>query len=205
MALGLGPDPGNRIGLGRRQRTRGGVAFRSSLAEPFGEAFLRCALHCLLTGDIPGVRQAYLDIVFALRRRTMSTYEVSSRVRLTKTPDEYEAIRTTRRELSYEAVLASGRSTWRVGERIRVYRTSRGTGAVVPERDDETYATAAWTDTHDYDVAHYVRVLTDIFASRLERAFAPADHAVVFSDPEQPSLFERDVTTIRAILQTRAH
>jgi DNA polymerase I len=180
-----------------------GVAFRSSRAEPFGEAFLRRAIRCLLTGDVPGVRQAFLDSVFALRRRTMSTYDVSSRVRLTKSPEEYESTRTTRRELSYEAVLASGRTTWRVGERVRVYRTSRGTGAVVPERDDDAYATSVWIDTHDYDAAHYVRVLTDNFASRLERAFAPDDHAAVFSDPEQPSLFERNVTAIRPILQTR--
>ncbi len=181
-----------------------GVAFRSSRAEPFGEAFLRRAIRCLLTEDVPGVRLAYLDSIFALRRRTMATYDVSSRVRLTKSPEEYEAVRATRRELSYEAVLASGRTTWRVGERVRVYRTSRGIGAVVPERDDEAYATSVWIDTHDYDVGHYVRVLTDNFASRLERAFAPEDHESVFSDPEQPSMFERDVMAIRPILQARA-
>jgi DNA polymerase I len=178
-----------------------GVAFRSSRAEPFGEAFLRRAIACLLTGDIPGVRQAYLDRVFALRRRTMSTYDVSSRVRLTKSPEEYADTRATHREHSYEAVLASGRATWRVGERVRVYRTARGSGGVVPDRDDETRAAMEWTDTRDYDVDHYVRVLTDIFASRLERAFTPEDHSVVFSDPGQPSLFERDVHSIRAILQ----
>jgi hypothetical protein len=150
---------------------------------------------------VPGVRQAYLHSVFALRRRTMATYDVSSRVRLTKSPEEYEAVRATRRELSYEAVLASGRTTWGVGERVRVYRTSRGTGALVPERDEDAYATSVWIDTHDYDAAHYVRVLTDNFASRLERAFGADDHAAVFSDPEQPSLFERDVMTIRPVLR----
>ena len=198
----LSHEPKNYALLSYDDRlTLRGVAFRSSRAEPFGEAFLRRAIRCLLTEDVPGVRQAYLDSVFALRRRTMATYDVSSRVRLTKSPEEYEAVRATRRELSYEAVLASGRTTWGIGERVRVYRTSRGTGAIVPERDEDAYATSVWIDTHDYDAAHYVRVLTDNFASRLERAFGADDHAAVFSDPEQPSLFERDVMTIQPVLR----
>src|SRR6185436_5643625 len=45
-----------------------GVAFRSSRAEPFGETFLRRALLRLLVGDVPGVREAYLDTLGALRR-----------------------------------------------------------------------------------------------------------------------------------------
>jgi len=177
-----------------------GVAFRSSRAEPFGETFLRRAIGCLLSGDIPGVRDAYLDTVFSLRRRTLPTYAVSSRVRLTKTPDEYAAVRADRRELTYESLLASGRTTWRVGERVRVYRTAHGSGGVVPDPDDESQ-TITWTDARDYDVDHYVRVLTNNFASRLERAFADDDHAALFSDPEQPSLFARDVAAIRTVLR----
>jgi len=177
-----------------------GVAFRSSRAEPFGETFLRRAIGCLLSGDIPGVRDAYLDTVFSLRRRSLPTYAVSSRVRLTKTPDEYAAVRADRRELTYESLLASGRTTWRVGERVRVYRTAHGSGGVVPDPDDESQ-TITWTDARDYDVDHYVRVLTNNFASRLERAFADDDHAALFSDPEQPSLFARDVAAIRTVLR----
>jgi len=37
-----------------------GVAFRSSRAEPFDEAFLRKAIGHLLMGDVAGVREAYL-------------------------------------------------------------------------------------------------------------------------------------------------
>jgi DNA polymerase I len=48
-----------------------GVALRSSRAEPFGERFLRQALFCTLTNDIPGVRQAFLDTVTALRNRSL--------------------------------------------------------------------------------------------------------------------------------------
>ncbi|MCC7186775.1 MAG: ribonuclease H-like domain-containing protein [Acidobacteria bacterium] len=179
-----------------------GVAFRSSRAEPFGDAFLRRAISCLLRGDIPGVRESYLSTVFALRRRTLPTYDVSSRVRLTKTPDEYAEVRGERRELTYEAMLACGHTTWRVGERVRVYRTAQGSGGVVPDPDDEAMTTV-WVDRRDYDVDHYVRILTQNFASRLERSFSPDDHAAIFSDPEQPSLFARDVNSIRASLHVQ--
>lgn len=182
-----------------------GVAFRSSRAEPFGEAFLRRAIDCLLRHDIVGVRQAYLDTVFALRRRELPTFDVSSRVRLTKTSDEYRAVRTSRRELTYEALLTSGRTEWELGERVRVYRTAGGGGKVVPDPDDEAIATAdGWIDRRDYDVDHYVRVLKDNFASRMERAFTPDDYETVFADPTQPSLFARHIEEVRAVLNKEA-
>src|SRR5205085_3770705 len=103
-----------------------GVAFRSSRAEPFGELFLRTAVERLLVGDVAGVRAAYLATVSGLRRRELPTFEVSSRVKLTKTPGEYLATREGRRELAYEAMLAAGRTTWSAGERARIYRTRTG-------------------------------------------------------------------------------
>ena len=174
-----------------------GVAFRSSRAEPFGERFLRRAISRLLVGDVAGVRDAYLATVTALRRRTLSTHDVSSRVRLTKTPARYLASREKRRELPYEAMLASGRASWSAGDRARVYRTSGGQGAVVTEPDDRPEGAA---DPRDYDVDHYVRVLRESFAVRLARAFAPEDFAAIFADPDQPSLFEPSIETIRPIL-----
>src|SRR5512146_3192638 len=51
-----------------------GVAFRSSRAEPFGEAFLKDAIARLLVGDVPGVHDVYLATIAALRRRAMSTH-----------------------------------------------------------------------------------------------------------------------------------
>ncbi len=176
-----------------------GVAFRSSRAEPFGEAFLRNAIERLLRGDIAGVRNAFLESVFALRRREMPTFDVSSRVRLTKTPDKYREARETRRELTYEALIASGRTSWSLGERVRVYRTAAGSGNVVADPDDET-VTPTTIDARDYDVEHYVRVLRDNFASRLDRAFAPEDYEAIFADPRQPSLFDRPVDEIKSVL-----
>jgi DNA polymerase elongation subunit (family B) len=161
-----------------------GVAFRSSRAEPFGEAFLRRALRSLLGGDVAGVRDAYLDALYALRARLLTAREVSSRVRLTKAPAQYAATRETRRELAYEALLAAGRTTWRVGDRVRVYRAVGGAGGLAA--DDEEGADA---DRRDYDVEHYARVLRDNFAVRLARALTPDDFEAVFADPDQLSLF----------------
>ncbi|MGH7615867.1 MAG: DNA polymerase domain-containing protein, partial [Gemmatimonadaceae bacterium] len=131
-----------------------GVAFRSSRAEPFGEAFLRKAIARLLAGDVVGVRDAYVDTVTALRRRELSTHDVSSRVRLTKSPARYAAVRERRRELPYEAMLSSSRAEWSVGDRVRVYRTRAGEGRVVESDDDAGAEHRA--DRRDYDIEHYV-------------------------------------------------
>jgi DNA polymerase I len=178
-----------------------GVAFRSSRAEPFGEAFLRRALSRLLVDDVAGVREAYLATIAALRRRELPTHDVSSRVRLTKTPERYLETRDTRRELSYEAMFASGRTSWTIGERVRVYRTQSGQGGVVSDPDDGDSAPDD-ADRRDYDVEHYVRVLRETFAARLARAFTPDDYAAVFADPEQPSLFASALGTVRPVLTT---
>lgn len=172
-----------------------GVAFRSSRAEPFGEAFLRGAISRLLSGDIAGVREAYLATRRSLHRRALATHDVSARVRLTKTPEEYFAVRERRRELPYEALLRSGRTTWSPGDRIRIYRTRNGTGGVVPDSQDVH-------DPRDYDVDHYSRVLRDTYAARMARAFTPEDFAAVFADPDQPSLFPSSLATAQAILTT---
>jgi DNA polymerase elongation subunit (family B) len=178
-----------------------GVAFRSSRAEPFGEAFLRAAVGRLLVGDVAGVRNAYLTAVERLRRREYPTTEVASRVRLTKTPAEYRTTRESRQELAYEAMLAAGRTTWLAGERVRVYRAAGGRGALIADPDD---AAPGAPDPRDYDVEHYVRMLRETYAARLARAFAPEDHAALFGDPDQPSLFTAAFDAIRPILTTVA-
>jgi len=176
-----------------------GVAFRSSRAEPFGEAFLRRAIGRLLAGDVAGVREVYLATLDALRRRELPTYDVSSKVRLTKTPGGYMATRDSRRELPYEAMLASGRTAWTAGDRIRVYRTKSGSGGVI----DESEADASLNknvDRRDYAVDYYARLLRETFAVRLARAFTPADYEAVFADPDQMTLFAPSMSTIRTVL-----
>jgi len=197
----LSHEPKNYVLLGYDGTlTLRGVAFRSSRAEPFGEAFLRAALVRLFAGDVGGVREVYLATLGALRRRELPSYDVSSRVRLTKPPARYAETRAARREFAYEALLASGRTRWRAGERVRVYRTQGGAGAVVPS-DGE--GDGGWTDPRDYDVEHYARVLRDNFAVRLARALTPEDFAVVFAGADQLSLFEPPTAAMRPVLDTR--
>jgi hypothetical protein len=103
-----------------------GVAFRSSRSERFGQSFLRQAIACLFDGDVAAARAAFVAAVGRLRRREVPTRDVTTVARLTKTPEEYLATRADRRELAYEALLASGRTTWAAGDRVRVYRASGG-------------------------------------------------------------------------------
>ena len=177
-----------------------GVAFRSSRAEPFGETFLRRAIAHLLIGDVVGVREAYVNVLDRLRRQELPTYDVSSRVRLTKSPAEYLAVRESRRELPYEAMLAAGRDPWSVGDRVRVYRKRNGGAGLLEEADDGGPRIHA-SDPRDYDVEHYARQLRQTFACRLACAFTPADYEAVFADADQLSLFTPAVSEIRTVLE----
>jgi DNA polymerase elongation subunit (family B) len=176
-----------------------GVAFRSSRSEPFGDRFLRLAIKRLLLGDIVGVRDAYLATIASLRIRALPTHDVSSRVRVTKTPAKYLETREKRRELQYEALLASGRTSWSVGDRIRVYRKQNGEGGMVASSEDDT----PLPDARDYDVEYYVRVLRSAYAERLARAFTAEDFAKVFAEPDQYSLFDPAIDTIEPVLTRR--
>ncbi|HEX3852027.1 MAG TPA: ribonuclease H-like domain-containing protein [Polyangiaceae bacterium] len=179
-----------------------GVAFRSSRAEPFGEDFLRRALACLLSGDLVGVREAYVSTTFALRRRTLTTFDVSARVRLTKTPTEYLSSRAQRRELSYEALLNNGQADWAPGDRIRVYRIAKGRAGLLvdPDAPHDPGAPERNPDPRDYDVEYYLRLLRETYAARLARGLTPDDFAAICADPEQPSLFERVLSKSRPTL-----
>jgi hypothetical protein len=94
-------------------------------------------------------------------------------------------------------MFAAGRTSWSVGDRVRVYRNSAGEGALAIEPDDDD---AESTDRRNYDVEHYIRVLRDSFAVRLARAFTHEDFAAVFADPDQPSLFQPSISAIRTVL-----
>jgi hypothetical protein len=135
----------------------------------------------------------------ALRRRQVPTFDVSSRVRLTKSPSQYLAIRERRRELSYEAMLSGGRKDWAVGERVRIYRAIGGRAGLLPDPEVDSAASNA-ADARDYDVEYYVRLLRETFAARLVRALTPEDFATVFDDPGQPSLFAPLLTNSRPVL-----
>lgn len=165
-----------------------GVAFRSSRSEAYGERFLREAAGRLLAGDVAGAREAYRATVAAVRARALPTADVTMRVRLTKETAAYVATRHRRRELPYEAVLTSGRATWSVGERVRVYRATGGRAGLLPTVEEGEEEAA---DPRDYDAEHYVRTLRDGYATRLARAFSAEGFRALFDDPDRPSLFAR--------------
>jgi len=169
-----------------------GVAFRSIKFEGFGDAFLKTAVGCLLRGDVPGVRAAYMATAQAIRHRELPTAQVATRARLTKTSAQYYAIRGSRREAPYEAMINAGRTTWGRGERVHLYRATGGQHALWDESQP--------TDRRDYDIAHYLRMLHGNYAVRLDRAFTPADYATLFAADDQPSLFATPLDTIQPIL-----
>jgi DNA polymerase, archaea type len=200
-----------------------GVALRSSRSEPFGERFLRRALLCLLTNDIPGVQRAFLETVDAIRRCELPAADMGSRVRLSKSPEAYLAARASHPEPQYEALLAAGRARWYPGERVRFYRTRHKAYVWLPDEAQETTLRGEWEDetapagdarslapqpgagdgTHkdvtnrrDYDVEHYLNVLVTSYAGRLRKAFSPQDFAQLFRLDAQAGLFDQPVELI---------
>jgi DNA polymerase I len=171
-----------------------GVAFRSIKFEPFGERFLRQSVGALLRGDIPGIRQIYMEISDAIRKRILPISDVSTRCRLTKSSHQYLTTRPTRRELPYEALLASGRTEWNPGEQIYCYRISGSRAALLPS--------GKVADSHDYDVSYYLRLLDETYAARLARAFTSEDFSTLFGSVSQMSLFSKPIEDINAILKT---
>ena len=196
-----------------------GVALRSSRSEPFGERFLRQALLCLLTSDIPGLHRAFLDTVMAIRGCALPASDMGTRVRLSKTPESYLSSRPSHPEPQYEALLAAGRERWFPGERVRFYR-ARGKAYIwLPETSEDTSIdqNRAQNDNaqgdgkqkghtapsmrelvgnrRDYDVEHYLNVLVTSYATRLRKAFAPEDFEQLFR-VEQAGLFDQPVENI---------
>ncbi len=199
-----------------------GVALRSSRAEPFGERFLRKALLCTMTGDVVGVQNAYLETTQALRARTFPASDVAARVRLSKSPETYQATRSGHSEQAYEALLAASRTRWTPGERVRFYRAQGGASIWLPDESEEISFDEAGeaevsasehvskeplhlsldndiNNRRDYDVEHYLRVLVTSYASRLRKAYSSEDFEQLFRIREQLGLFDRPIEHIHPI------
>jgi DNA polymerase I len=199
-----------------------GVALRSSRAEPFGERFLRQALRCTMIGDVIGARNAYLQTTEGLRQRAFPASDVAARVRLSKSPESYQATRAAHIEQAYEALLRAGRTRWSPGERVRFYRVLAGSPIWIPDESedisfDEAGRAEVRADEHkqnepllpssaddvksrrDYDVEHYLRVLVTSYASRLRKAYSTEDFGQLFRLDEQLGLFDRPVEDIHPI------
>jgi DNA polymerase elongation subunit (family B) len=188
-----------------------GVALRSSRAEPFGERFLRQALLCLMRDDIPGLRQTYLDVVEALRTRALPASDLAARVRLSKTPEAYQAVRASHPEPQYEALLTAGRTRWYPGERVRFYRVRGGRYVWLPEETEDLPLENNWqngeqasrtplyeevANRRDYDIDHYLQALVNSYATRLRKAFEPEDFAQIFRLDGLSGLFDKPIESI---------
>jgi DNA polymerase, archaea type len=199
-----------------------GVALRSSRAEPFGERFLRQVLSSTMTGDVVGVREAFLETAEALRQRLFPASDVAARVRLSKSPEAYQTTRAGHTEQAYEALLAASRTKWVPGERVRFYRALGGASVWIPDESedislDEAGKAEARAAGHrpnelllpshaddvknrrDYDVEHYLRVLVTSYASRLRKAYAAEDFEQLFRVDEQLGLFDRPIEHIQPL------
>ena len=188
-----------------------GVALRSSRSEPFGERFLRQALPCLMHDDVPGLRQTYLDVVEALRARALPASDLAARVRLSKTPEAYQAVRASHPEPQYEALLNAGRTRWYPGERVRFYRVRGGRYVWLPEETEDLQLENNWqngeqttrtplyedvANRRDYDIDHYLQALVNSYATRLRKAFEPEDFAQLFRLDGLSGLFDKPIETI---------
>ena len=177
-----------------------GNAFHSSRSEPFGEQFLKEALGLTLIGDTEGLRDLYLRTVTALQERRLSPKEVAIVARLTKTYEQYQEKRKRIREAPYEALIAAGRTGWRVGERVRFYR-AEGNQAVwihdEPDRDEVSRPEETRQTKHTapklppYDIANYLTVLQTSYVSRLRKAFEAEDFEQLFRVSGQIGLFDK--------------
>jgi DNA polymerase elongation subunit (family B) len=163
-----------------------GSAFRSSKAEPFIERFLAQALKLLLEGNIPAVRALYRDTCDDLRARRVPVGDLCVTMPLSKTPQAYAA--SQRKEEPYEVYLAAGFIEWKQNHRIRYYQTRRGKKLLDPQASD-------------YDADFYIGRLTATCKQRLERAFAPEDLDVLFS--ESDGLFDPPLETIQPLCERR--
>jgi len=173
---------------------RGG-ALHSSRTEPFGARFLEAALRCLLAGDSVGVRRVYLETVAAVRERRLAPRDVATVAQLTKTPDAYRRTRGRAREAAYEALLAAGRTQWRVGERVRFYRAATGVPTWLPDAPNQDGAAAPDENTimPAYDTAHYLGVLHTSYVARLRKAYTPHVYEQLFRSSGQMGLFDEPI------------
>lgn len=163
-----------------------GVAFRSSRFEPFGQRFLEVAVRAALMGDAFGVREAHLGTVQKLHGRQFTARDVSSRAKLKKSYDAYTQSRSKLREAPYEAMIQSGK-TWLPGERIRWYRAQGGALRALPADEEDLNPLEQATD---YDVRHYVELLTRVYVQKLKLAFDDQTFAQVFQSGAQQGLFD---------------
>ena len=140
-----------------------------------------------------GVRGTYLETVRKLHERQFTARDVSSRAKLKKSHDAYTQSRSKLREAPYEAMIESHK-TWLPGERIRWYRAQGGALRALPADEEDLNPLESATD---YDVRHYVELLTRVYAQKLKLAFDDRTFAQVFQSSVQEGLFDTPQDELR--------
>jgi DNA polymerase elongation subunit (family B) len=160
-----------------------GGSFRSSRWEPYGERFVAEAATMILTDRVAEIRELYRAACAEIRDRRLTVDDVCTMITLTKSPEEYR--KTNRHEEPYEVLLNSGRTDWRVGERVRYYRARGGLRKLA-----EHYA-------DDYDAEYYCSRLRNTYAGKLSKAIDDIGMRRLLDD--QLELFSTGLDDIRLL------
>src|SRR5258707_7546654 len=164
-----------------------------------------------MSNGVVGLRQCYLDMVDALRKRYLPASDLAARVRLSKPSEAYQAARVSHPEPQYEALLAAGRTRWYPGERVRFYRIRGGKYVWLAEETEEAPLDNNWqtgeqpakqpiyediANRRDYDVDHYIQALVNSYASRLRKGFVPEEFARLFRLDGLTGLFDKPIESV---------
>ncbi|MFC3862209.1 3'-5' exonuclease [Deinococcus antarcticus] len=163
-----------------------GASFDTVRTEPFARDFMQRALPCLLKGDLTGVQDAFQFTLNALQQRQLTNREVATRVRLTKTPEQYRA--SKRRENQYEAMLSAG-VPWQAGERVYQYQ----------QQEKGWRPLDGNPDGRDYDVQAYVQTLLTGYVTRLRKGLTAEDYRQLFRPVHEQGLFDLPVSDMRPV------
>lgn len=172
-----------------------GAAFRAGRLERFGETFIQRAAGCVLRGAAARVRQEFLEMVHRLRSGEVALDELCAQVTLHKSPSQYR--RGGTHEEPYEVLLAAGVRSWRVGQRVRYFRSRGGEARLHQEGDGLTSAEA--------DAEYYVQRLCGLYCQQFAQAFSREDFSRLFRLPSGPGPFEEDPTVVADIRTIVTH
>lgn len=165
-----------------------GASFDTIRTEPFAREFMQRALLCLLKGNISGLQDAFHDTLDALQQRKLTNRDVGTRVRLTKTPEQYREAK--RKENQYQAMLNAG-ITWKAGERVYQYQ----------QQERGWLPLAVNPDGRDYDVQAYIQTLLNSYVTRLRKGLTTEDYQQLFRSVQEQGLFDRLITEMRPVWQ----
>ena len=182
--------PGTSITLGSDGAvTLLGPAFRAGRLERFGEAFIQGAAGCVLRGEVMALRGLFLDVVHQLRSGALPLDQLCVQVTLHKSPAQYRQGGT--HEEPYEVLLAAGVRSWRVGQRIRYFRTRGREPRLLLEGDGASSA--------DADTEYYVQRLCALYCQQFAQAFARDDFARIFRLPSGVGPFDENLTPLATV------